>query len=88
MKTQNPLYTGGYGVNTLKDYFQEIEVRGLEQIRYLQGDIAAMNRLREAHPGDWELEEVTRAIIYDESQIIEMIREEIEHERADLKKLD
>jgi hypothetical protein len=58
-----------------------------EQMSYLQGDIGRLNALREDFPGDWEMQELTRALIFEESQLIGMLRGEIEDGRETLKKL-
>lgn len=55
--------------------------RCLQEMTYLQRNIGELNKLREENPDDWEIEELTRAIIFEENQIIELTREEIENGR-------
>ena len=57
-----------------------------EEMTYLQKNIGELNRIREDFPSDWEIEELTRALIHDEGQLIESLREEIEDAREALKK--
>jgi hypothetical protein len=52
-----------------------------EEMAYLQKNIGEMNRIREDFSADWEVEELRRAIIHDQTQIIEKLREEIEDAR-------
>ena len=53
----------------------------LGEMGYLQRNIGELNKLREENPDDWEIEELMRAIIFEENQIIELAREEIENGR-------
>ena len=66
----------------LAEFYREVEEDALEWIRYLQIDCGEMARVREEFPDDWEIEELTRSIIFDNAQIIEMLRKEVEHARA------
>jgi hypothetical protein len=66
----------------LDDYYKEVEEDNLEWIRRLQFDCGEMARIREEFQGDWEIEELTRSIIFDNTQTIETLRKEIEHARA------
>ncbi len=65
-----------------KQYFQELKPWALEQIRAGQISIALMAEVREAFPGDWQVEELVRAIIFDETQLIEYFRTEAEREES------
>jgi hypothetical protein len=67
-----------------KEIAEDWEKYCLGEISYLQKNIGEMNAIREDFPDDWEIEELTRAIIHDEGQIIEMLREEVENERTKL----
>jgi hypothetical protein len=71
----------------LQEFYYESEEQGLADIRYLQTDMGVMTKIREENPGDWELEELTRAIIFDEAQTINLLIEEIEHVREARKEL-
>ena len=68
--------------NLTKEFYQESEAQALQDIRYLQADMGMMASIREAHPDDWEIEELTRAIIFDEAQIINSMKGEAERARA------
>jgi len=69
-----------------KEFLKEKIEDNLAFLRYLAGDIGEMNRIREAYGGGgWEVEELARAIIFEEIQTIEKLKEEIEHDREDLK---
>jgi hypothetical protein len=59
----------------------------LDQIVYYQRNIGELNAIREEYPEDWEIQELSRAIIHDEAQIIDLLRKEIENARKSLKKL-
>lgn len=50
----------------------------MEEMGYLQRNIGELNKIREDFREDWEIEELTRAIIHDQAKIIELLREEIE----------
>ncbi len=65
----------------------EWEKECLAQISYHQRSIGEMNALREQFCDDWEIEELTRAIIFDEAQLIEMFTKEVEGVREARKKL-
>ncbi|MGA2956106.1 MAG: hypothetical protein ABSF48_10330 [Thermodesulfobacteriota bacterium] len=68
---------------SLKDqFYQELEAWALEQIRAGQESISLMAEVRERCAADWEIEELTRAIIFDEAQIMESMKGEAERARA------
>jgi len=73
--------------NLAKDFYQERIEDDLSFMRYLQTDAGKMQEIREANPEDWEIQELTRAIIFEEVQTIEKLKEGIEHDREDLKRL-
>jgi hypothetical protein len=73
--------------NLVKEFYQERMEDDLSFMRYLQADAGKMQELREANPEDWEIEELTRHIIFLEAQTIEGLKGEIENDREDLKKL-
>ncbi len=62
-------------------FYRERIKDSLSQIRYLLRDIGEMSRIRETIADDWEIEELTRAIIFYEAQIIEDLKGEIEHDQ-------
>ena len=59
-----------------------IEARALDQIHYLQEDIGELNCLREAFSEDWEIVELTRAIIHEETRLIQFLQMEVESART------
>lgn len=69
----------------LIEFYQERIEDNLSLLRYLSRDIGEMNRLREGTGGKWEVEELTRHIIFLETQTIQILREQIEHDRAAIK---
>jgi hypothetical protein len=71
----------------LTEFYRERVDNALAHIRYLALDTGEMSRIREMFRDDWEIEELTRAIIFDEAQIIESLRKEIEHARTARKEL-
>jgi hypothetical protein len=73
--------------NLLKEFYEDSEKQALETIRYLQRDMGRLATIREENPDDWEVEELTRHIIFEEIQSIEALREEVEHARAARKEL-
>lgn len=73
--------------NLAKDFYQEKTEDDLSFMRYLQADAGKMQELREANPEDWELEELSRHIIFLETQTIDDLKGEIENGRENLKKL-
>jgi hypothetical protein len=73
--------------NLAKDFYQEKIKDDLKFMRYLQTDVGRMQEIREANPDDWEIQELTRAIMFDEAQTIEGLKRQIEHGREELKKL-
>jgi hypothetical protein len=73
--------------NTLAAFYEEIEKDNLASIRYLQKDMGEMNRIREEFSEDWEIQELTRMIIFEEAKIIEELTEEIRHARQSKKRL-
>jgi ERCC4-related helicase len=76
------------GPSLLKEFYRERARDNLAHLQYLSRDIGEMNRVREAVAGDWESEELTRAIIFDEIQTMEYLREEIESDRKALRNLE
>jgi len=73
--------------DTLAAFYEEIEKDNLARIRGLQKDMGEMNRIREDFSEDWEIQELTRVIIFDEARIIEELTEEIKHAREAKKRL-
>ena len=73
--------------NLLKEFYHEKMEDDLSFMRYLQADMGKMQELREANPDDWEMEKLTRHIIFLEAQTIEGLKGGIENDREDLKKL-
>jgi hypothetical protein len=69
----------------MKQFYQELESWALEQIRAGQQSISLMAEIREGCAGDWEIEELTRAIIFDEVQIMESMKGEAERARTSRK---
>ena len=57
-----------------------------EEMSYLQKDIGSLSTMREEWPDDWEIQELTRALIHDEGQLIEMLKGEIEDGREAARK--
>jgi len=72
--------------NLTKGFYKERIENNLQELRSLQKNIGEMNKLREENSLDWEIEEMTRKIIFDENQLIESLKKEIENDREDLKK--
>lgn len=70
------------------EFYQELEEWALESIRASQGSIALMAEIRERYGEDWQIEELTRAIMFDELQIIEGMKGETEYARTSHKKLE
>jgi hypothetical protein len=70
--------------NLIKEFFQEKVDDDLSFMRYLQADAGKMQEIREANPYDWEMEELTRHIIFLEAQTIEGLKKEIENDRKKL----
>ncbi len=62
------------------------ENRCFAEMTYLQRNIGELNQIREGFSGDWEIEELTRAIIHEEAQLIEMLKGEIEDGREAARK--
>ncbi len=73
--------------DTLAAFYEEIEKDNLAAIRDLQRDMGEMNRIREEFSEDWEIQELTRVIIFEEARIIEELTEEIRHARQERKRL-
>ena len=71
----------------IDEFYRERIEDNLAFLRYLAGDIGEMNRIREAYGGDWEMQELTRAIIFLEAQTIEELKERVQNERDELKRL-
>jgi len=71
----------------LTEFYEEQEEQALADIRYLQTDMGLMAKIRETFADDWETVELTRAIIFDETQLIQSLTEEIENAREARKKL-
>jgi ERCC4-related helicase len=76
------------GPSLLEEFYQEQERDNLAYLRYLAQDMGEMNRIREVCREDWELEELTRAIIFEENQTMEDLRKEIESDRKILRELE
>ena len=72
----------------IDEFYREAEVLALESIHSFQESIGLMAEIREQKHDDWEIEELTRAIMFDEAQKIESLREEIELARTARKKLE
>jgi hypothetical protein len=66
----------------LDEFYREVEEDNLKWMRYLQLDCGEMARIREEFPDDWEIEELTRSIIFDNVHLIEILRQEVEHAKA------
>lgn len=66
------------------EFLQERVNDDLAYIQHLAKDIGQMNALREIYGGDWRIEERSRAIIFDESQMIGILREGIENDQREL----
>ncbi len=64
------------------DLAREWEAECLGQMAYHQKSIGEMNEIREQFPDEWQIEELCRAIIFDETQLIQSFQEEIENWRA------
>jgi hypothetical protein len=73
--------------NTLSAFYEEIEKDNLTTIRDLQRDMGEMSRIRENFSEDWEIQELTRVIIFEEARIIEELTEEIRYAREARKRL-
>ena len=73
--------------NTLVAFYEEIERDNLAAIRDLQKEMGEMNRIREDFSEDWEIQELTRVIIFEEARIIEQLTEEIRNARQAKKRL-
>jgi hypothetical protein len=71
----------------INEFYPDTEVWALKIIRACQESIALMEEVREQNPGDWEIEELTRAIMFDEAQMIKSLRMEAESARAACQKL-
>ncbi len=74
--------------STTEDFYRESEQRALEEIRFLQRSMAETARIREEYPGDWEIEELTRHIIFLGNQNIHSLMEVSEDARAACEKLN
>ena len=74
--------------STLLEFYRERIEDNLAFLQYLSRDIGEMNRTREACREDWELEELIREIIFDETQAMEDLRKEIENDRKTLRDLE
>ncbi len=68
--------------SSAKLLYQELETWPLDQIRAGQESIALMAEIRELCGEDWAIEELTRAIIFDEVEIIEEMKKEAERART------
>ena len=72
-----------------KFFYKDQEAWAREAIRQSEESIALMAEIREHwRIDDWEIEELTRAIMFDESRFIESMRKEAECARAAQKKLE
>ena len=65
-----------------EEFYREIEEDNRQRMRLLDLDCGEMARIREEFPDDWEIEELTRSIIFDNAQLIELLRKEIERAKA------
>jgi hypothetical protein len=72
----------------LRDFYRETEAWALGIIRSCQESIALMAQVRERYLEDWEIEELTRSIMFDEAQAIESLRKGAENARAASKELE
>src|SRR5512137_288416 len=66
----------------LDEFYREVEEENLKWMRYLQVDCGEMARIREEFPDDWEIEELTRSIIFDNAQLIEILGKEVENAKT------
>jgi hypothetical protein len=66
----------------LKELSQETEAWTMDQIRAAQESISLTTDIRERYGGDWEVEELTRSIIFEEVKFIEKMGAEAENARA------
>ena len=73
--------------NTPAAFYEEIEQDNLTIIRNLQKDMGEMNRIRENFSEDWEIQELTRVIIFNEARLIESLMEEIRDAQQAKKRL-
>jgi hypothetical protein len=64
------------------EFYQELEEWAVDSIRASQGSIALMAEIREKFVNDWEIEELTRAIIFEQAQITRAMGGEAEYARA------
>jgi hypothetical protein len=71
----------------LAEFYRERIEDNLALMEYLARDIGEMNRIREGAGRDWGIEELTRAIIFEEGQTIELLRKEVENDRKEISKL-
>lgn len=70
----------------LDEFYKEVEEDNLKWMHYLQLDCGEMARIREEFPDDWEIEELTRSIIFDNAHLIHILGKEVEHAKAVRKK--
>jgi hypothetical protein len=64
------------------DLIKDTKTWALEQIQAAQASISLMAQIREQYGEDWQIEELTRVIMYDEAQFIEAMRKEAERASA------
>ncbi len=65
-------------MDILEELSLETEAWAQENIRACQVSIALMAEIREKYQDDWEIEELTRAIMFDEAQLIKSLQKEVE----------
>lgn len=72
----------------LADFYRQKEAWALVQIRAAQDSIASMAEVRERRGDNWEIEELTRVIIFEEAQFIDRMKGEAERAKAASKELE
>lgn len=63
-------------------FYAEHEENILNWIRYLQFNCGEMARMREEFPDDWEIEELTRWLIFELTWAIQQFAKEVGYARA------
>lgn len=73
---------------TLKGYYEfSIEER-LSFIRSLATENGVFLGIRENHHSDWKIEQVCREILFDNSKLLKRLKESVDDDRAEIKKLN
>lgn len=72
---------------SLKKYYEESIEDGLGYIQSVNSENKVFQRIRETHQDDWQVVELCREILFENSKLINHLKEGIENDRQEIKKL-